>query len=180
MSERVRIRSRRGLRDPYRFPTDDDALGNAIFGEVLASLARGPMPPAMVTLFEHEVVLFDLPTVLSLRSPQREHVIAGLAGQPDAICAAMIGRFNLRVGPNPTPTPHALVFLEWPDNRWWTAWQPLDPQRQPVGDAPLIRRAVDGWPRPGGIGGWYAACRRMGIRLTLTPTAPGPERGWVH
>ena len=91
MSERIRIRSRRGLRDLYRFPVDDDALGNAVFGEVLASLARGPMPPAMITLWEHEVTLFDLPSVLSLSSPMREQVIAGLAGQPGALCAAMVG-----------------------------------------------------------------------------------------
>lgn len=178
MSERIRLRSRRGLRDLYRFPVDDDALGNALFGELLAALARGPMAPSMLTLWDHEVALFDLPSVLSLRQPLREQVVAGLAGQPGAVAAALIGRFNLRVGPNPEPQPYALVFIEWPDNRWWTAWQPLDAARQPIGDGPRVRRAVDGWPRPGGVGGWYAACRRMGIKLTLTPT--GQDGGWVH
>ena len=178
MSERIKLRSRRGGRDPYRFPVHDDALGNALFGELLAALARGPTPPSMLTLLEHEVLLFELPSVLALRPPLRERVVAGLAGQPGAVAASLVGRFNLRVGPDPQPVPHALVYLEWPDNRWWTAWQPIDTGSQPLGDGPKIRRAVDGWPRPGGVGGWFAACRRMGIQLKLTPLGQDPD--WVH
>ena len=118
----------------------------------------------MITLWEHEVTLFDLPSVLSLSSPMREQVIAGLAGQPGALCAAMVGRFNLRVGPNPTPVPHALVYLEWQDNRWWTAWQPLDAERRFFVEPKLQGRGIE-----------ERFCR---IRLTLTPS--GRESGWVH
>lgn len=178
MAETVRLRSRRGVRDPYRFPVGDDALGRALFSTVLASAARGPMAPAMVTLWEREVAWFDLSAVLSQPPPLRERMVAALACQPDAREAALVGVLNLRFGRQGPPTPCAVVYLEWPDNRWWTAWQPVDAQYGPMTEAPTIRRAVDGCPRPGGVGGWFSLCRRLGLRLTLRPIER--REGWVH
>ena len=72
----------------------------------------------------------------------------------------------------PQPALAVVVYAEWPDNRWWTAWQFIDRERQVLGEEPEIRRAVDGWPRPGGMGGWFAYARRTGVRLRLQPKEP--------
>ncbi len=176
--ERFRLRARRGNRDPYRLPLGDDALGRAIFAELLASQVAQARPPAMITLFEREFAWFDLSNVLASTPPHRERMLAALAGQPGSEAAAILGVVNLRFGRGDPGTPCAVVYVEWPDNRWWTAWQPVDAERRPVGDAPTVRRAVDGHPRPGGVGTWYATCRRLGLKLTLTPVQT--REGWVN
>lgn len=172
--ERIRLRTRKGFRDPYRLPNDDDALGRALFADLLASQVEQGRPPAMFTLFEREYAWFDLSSVIRTPQPHRDRMIAALAGQPEARSAAMLGMINLRFGREHPGTPCAVVYLEWPDNRWWTAWQPVDADRRPIGDGPTVRRAIDGHPRPGGVGGWFSACRRLGLKLTLTPV-PQPR-----
>jgi hypothetical protein len=84
----------------------------------------------------------------------------------------------VRAGRTPQPVRALVVYLEWPDNRWWTAWQALDADGAPVGDEPQVRRAVEGYPRPGGMGGWFARARREGLRLNLEPVhRPGRQAG---
>lgn len=178
MDGRVRLRARKGSRDPYRFPSGDDALGRALFADLLRAQAEGAQPPAMVVVWEREVALFGLAPALAEPQPHRERLISALAGQPEVQAAAMLGVVNLRFGRGDPGSPCAVVYLEFPDNRWWTAWQPVDEHRQPRGDGPTVRRAVDGHPRPGGVGGWFAMCRRLGLRLTLTPVVA--REGWVN
>ena len=80
---------------------------------------------------------------------------------------AVLGAFRFR-GQGPLNGAWVVsVFIEWPDNRWWTAWQPLGPTRALVGDAPQVRCALDGSPRPGGVGGWFALGRRKGLKLRV-------------
>lgn len=178
MSDRVRLRSRKASRDPYRFPVGDDALGRALFAELLAMQVSERRPPTLYALWEREVSWYELGPALAAPPPQRERLIAALAGQPEVTAAAISGIVNLRFGRADPGTSCAVVYLEWPDNRWWTAWQPVDAERRPLGDGPTVRRAVDGAPRPGGVGGWFAMCRRLGLKLTLTPVQP--REGWVN
>ncbi len=178
MSERVRLRARKGNRDPYRLPMGDDALGRALFAELLASQVSESRPPALISLGERDFSWFDLGSVLRSPQPHRERMVAALAGQPGAQAAAILGVVNLRFGRDDPGKPCAVVYLEWPDNRWWTAWQPVDAERRPLGDGPTVRRAVDGHPRPGGVGGWFSMCRRLGLKLTLTPVQA--REGWVN
>ena len=171
MSFTVRLQVRRGPAEG--FPTDDDdALGDLAFGRVTGAVEKGTPRPALLVLREDRVEWVDLVPVLGLPSPRREIFMAGLAGPQDAVCAGMLG--VLSVSSNRRAVRAAVAYLEWPDNRWWTAWQPLDDSRKLVGDGPVVRRAVDGWPRPGGIGGWFATVRRMNLRLNVTPSDPGP------
>lgn len=169
----VRLRSHRALRDPARLPLDDDdALGAALFARLAGALVRGRPRPVLLTLWDEEVAQYDLPGVFALPPPDRGPLIAAMAGQPEARAAAMVGVLELNFARMPRPMAAATVFLEWPDNRWWTAWQILDTAGRPVGEGPVIRRAVDGSPRPGGMGGWFSTCRRLGLKLNLEPVDP--------
>lgn len=168
----VRVRARRADRDLSRFPADDDALGMGLYAMVTDALARGIPAPALVTLWDAELNLYDLRPVLQASWPEREHLLAALAAQHESSCAALIGVLQVSRGRGASAQRAAVVYLEWPDNRWWTAWSPLDAERQPVLGEPLVRRAVDGAPRPGGVGGWYALSRRLGLKLRSDE--------WVH
>ena len=95
-----------------------------------------------------------------------------MAGQSGVECVAMLGAFRFR-GRGPLNGQWvASVFIEWPDNRWWTAWQPIGPSRELVGLEPQIRTAWDGSPRPNGVGGWFARARREGLRLRVQREKP--------
>jgi hypothetical protein len=96
-------------------------------------------------------------------------MMAAIGGQTEASCSALVGVFKVRFGRMPQPQRAVICFIEWPDNRWWTCWQLLDSDRKLVGDAPVVRRAVDGWPRPNGVGGWFSMVRRTGLKLRLVP-----------
>lgn len=173
----VRLKIRHAPRDPVRFPADDDALGDLSFTRVKDALNRGLPRPALMVVGPTLVDWIDIAPVLHLGPPHAPLMVAALAGQPENLCAGLLGVMTLRRGDKAVGRA-AVVFLEWPDNRWWTAWQPLDRQGVLIGEAPSVRRAVDGWPRPGGVGGWFAAVRRLGLkpRLEMLP----PQDGWVH
>lgn len=181
MSE-ARLRIRHAPRDPARYPRADDELGLALFDRVVEAVNRGQPRrvaprPSLAVLGPELVDWYDVTEVLRLGAPRGPLLMSALAGQPEGECAALLGVFNLRRGAR-TAGRAAVAYLEWPDNRWWTAWQPLDHDGALIGEAPAIRRAVDGWPRPGGVGGWFATVRRLGIkpRIEMQP----PADGWVH
>ena len=170
MSERLQLRVQTGPRDHVRLPSEDDALGDALFAQVKAATERGLPRPAMLVLDETQVRQFDAVPLLQRSSMDRGRLLAAVGGQPDAECAALAGSLTLRMGQRPTRA--IVVYLEWPDNRWWTAWQVLDDEGRPAGDGPQVRRAVDGAPRPGGLGGWFSRTRREGLRLKLEQRMP--------
>lgn len=167
-----------GPRDRAHLPDDDDALGQAIFGKVLEAAGKGLPRPAVLVLDDAQVRQYDAVPLLRQPAADQGRMLAAVAGQPDASCAAFAGTLTVRTGPSAQPARALVVYLEWPDNRWWTAWQLLDGDGRPVGEAPRIRRAVDGAPRPGGMGGWFARVRREGLRLRLEPVPrPGRQAG---
>lgn len=167
MSEPVRLRVRFAERDPARFPEDDQALGESIFGMLLRALAEGLPRPAFLVLREGQVDQVDALPILRLPPGHGHRLLSALAGQEGVQCVALVAPLQVRTGPR-TAARAAVVFLEWPDNRWWTAWQPLDDARNLLGDGPAVRAAAEGWPKPGGVGGWFATARRLSLRLRLT------------
>jgi hypothetical protein len=178
MPPRFQLRVHEGPRDRDRFPSDGDALGRSLFGMLTDALEKGLPRPALLCLDADRLRQVDIVPVLRSLDRDRERMLAALGGQPELECAALAGTLALRTGRGQPPRRALVVYLEWPDNRWWTAWQALTEDRALVGDEPVIRRAEDGWPRPGGVGGWFARARREGLtaRLERKPE-PGHQAG---
>lgn len=170
------LRVRRGPRSPERFPRDEDALGERLGLALTASLERGLPRPAMLLLRDSTVEQVDLVPVLGAPRPHAERMLAALAGQDGVEAAALVGMLRVRGPAAPRGGLAAVVYAEWPDNRWWTSWRYVGPRRELLGEEPMVRRAVDGWPRPGGMGGWFARARRTGVTLRLE----GPPQPTVH
>ena len=175
MTETVRLRVRAGPRDLARFPPEDDALGERLFATLGDALAQGRPRPAILAIFEDRVDQLDAVPILSSPRPRREHLLGAIAGQDEAEAVALVGVLQLTMARRGPPVPAAVCFIEWADNRWWTAWQLLHADLSPATDEPIVRRAVDGYPRPGGVGGWFSLSRRLGLRLRLTPVGPDPN-----
>lgn len=165
---RLRLRVRTSARDPKLLPSEgDDALGEAMFDHLVSTATRkGPPRPAVIALTHDQIEQFDAVAVQKHDEPARSRLMATIAGRPDLECGAIAGTMQLTRG-RATRQRVLMVFIEWPDNRWWTAWQLLDEDGKPVEGEPVVRRAVDGWPRPRGIGGWFARCRREHLHLQM-------------
>ena len=171
-AESVRLRGSTSIPDPRRYPPEDDALGFALFAQVCAALKRGTPSPAAFIFFPDRGDRFSLNSLSELPARSRNRLISAMAGQDGIECMAMLGAFRFR-GRGPLNGQWvASAFLEWPDNRWWTAWQPIGPTRELVGLDPQVRAAVDGSPRPNGIGGWFARARRQGLKLRVQRDGP--------
>ena len=168
----LRLRGSSSSRDEETFPVDDESLGESLFSQVTAALKRGTPSPATFVFFEGRVDRFSLGSLASLTPRARSRVIAAMAGQGGLECIAMLGAFRFRGRGALNGQWVASVFIEWPDNRWWTAWQPIGPSRELVGLDPQIRMALDGSPRPNGVGGWFARARREGLRLRVQRESP--------
>ncbi len=167
MPPRFQLKTRTGPRDLERLPTDDDALGERLFGVLSATLERGRPRPALLVLRPGQVDQVDMSTVLRHPRPEAWRLVAAFAGQQDVECVALVGALRVRARGVPKPAPALVLYVEWPDNRWWTAWRFFDRERALLGEEPLVRRAVDGWPRPSGMGGWFSLARRTGVKLKV-------------
>lgn len=175
---RLQLRVHTGRRDPAQLPADDDALGEALFARVVTAAGKGLPRPAVLVLEAEQIRQYDAVPLLKRAAADRGRLLAAVCGQSIAECTAFAGTLTVRAGRAAQPLRALVVYVEWPDNRWWTAWQFLDEDGAPVGDAPQIRRAVDGYPRPGGMGGWFARARRESLRLNLEPVPrPGRQAG---
>jgi len=173
MAPAVRLRGKSSRRDPVRFPFDDELLGASLFGQVRVALERGMPGPASFVFFGAHVDRFTLTGLGKATAGERQRLLAAMAGQDSVECMAILGAFRFRGQGALNGQWVASVFIEWPDNRWWTAWQPISPTRDLIGIEPQIRSAVDGSPRPTGVGGWFARSRREGLKLRVQrDTAP--------
>lgn len=177
-----RMRVQVARRDLDRFPRDDDSLGENLFGLLDSALQAGRVPrPAMMVFREDQVDHFDILPALQTSRQHGHRLLSALVGQDQVEGAALVGVLVVRQNrPDAPPMRAAVCFAEWPDNRWWNAWQPLDQQNRPVGEAPVVRRAIDGFPKPGGLGGWFAAARRHRLKLRMQPVGQGGEPAMVH
>ena len=156
-----------GPRDLALFPSDDALLGMSLFSQVQAALGRGRPAPAVFLFSEASIDRFSLRFLADHLPHARYRMLAAMASLPGLECMAMLGAFRFR-GRGPLNGEWvASTFIEWPDNRWWTAWQPIGPNGALVGDSPQCRFALDGSPRPGGMGGWFALARREGLKLRV-------------
>ncbi len=153
---RVRVRLAHAPRDPD-FPDGDDALGTAVWGRLVQAVGKGPVRPMLVAVFAEVAQLVDLPPVLAAGDPHRG--IAAFASQPGAVALAAAGVMVRRNGGRVVGR-FAMVFIEWPDGRWWSCDHPLDAEGALLSGVEAdVQRAVDGAPKPGGLGGWFRRAR---------------------
>ena len=153
---------------------DDDRLGELLVGAVRGALSRGGAPTMGVVARRDAVHLVPLLPLARAGVPLPV-VLGGLArwdegaGLPEAV--GLVGRVRVRRRRGPW-SPLALVFLEWPDGRWWE-WRALEgADGELVADTEGIARAVDGLPRPGGLGGGGTLARRRRPQLRLERRVP--------
>ncbi|MDP2312738.1 MAG: hypothetical protein Q8P41_07520 [Pseudomonadota bacterium] len=167
----IRVRVTLARREPDFAATEDDAFGRGLLDRVLRALGRGPMPPAVFLFRRDDVqIVYVAPLLAAAKDPHR--VLASLAGQPGVEAIAVLGRFTQRQK-GAQPRKLAGTFVEWTDGRWWASWRPVDDNGRLIPtDEDEVLRAVDGQPRPGGLGGWFTRARFEGIRAELTPTTP--------
>jgi hypothetical protein len=163
----LRIRGSVGPRDQTLYPAEDGALGLSLFGMVESALTRGRPAPAVFLISADTIDRFRL-TEIKTQSPNgRQRMLAAMASLDGIECMAMLGAFRFR-GKGPLHGAWvASAFIEWPDNRWWSVWQPIGPRGSLVGNAPQFRTALEGSPRPGGMGGWFSLARRAGLKLRI-------------
>lgn len=175
----IRLQVRSGARDPLRFPQDDDALGESLFDLFSEALEQGLPRPALLVFRPEQVEQIDALPIMRLPPPLGMRLMSAAAGQDGVDCVALVAALTVRTGPR-TGARAAVVYLEWPDNRWWSCWQPMDDRRELLGDEPAVRRAVEGWPKPGGLGGWFAMARRLGLRLQVRPVDQTEAGETIH
>ena len=172
----LRIQIRSAPRDFDKYPSDDDALGKELSTMVAGALARGLPRPAVLVVRSSQIDWLDAVPILSLDPPNRQRMMAAIAGQEDVECMALMGTFKLRRRRQnqrePTQQRALLCFIEWPDCRWWSSSRLLGEHAHPIAGDALIRAAVDGWPRPGGVGGWFSMARRLGVKLQMVRAEP--------
>lgn len=172
------LRIRSGKRDLALLPQADDALGQSVLGRLQETASKqGPPRAAVLAVHGDRIEQFDLAAVNEVPEVHRGRLLASIAGRQELECGMLAG--TMRVSRSGGRQVRGLVvFIEWPDNRWWTAWQPLNEQGKPdEGHEPVIRRAVDGWPRPRGVGGWFSRVRREGLRLRVNLPTPVAQPG---
>ncbi len=175
---RVSVRQR----DPVAFPAEDEALGARLSEMVLKALDRGVPPPALLVVRPAQVELLDLRPILGAgHSVQR--FLASAAGQDEVEAVALLAVLNTLERGQPVGRA-AVVFVEWPDNRWWHGYFLLNQGFKALEDMPqVVRRATDGTPRPAGLGGWFSKARFHRLKLQLRrldPDEPGAGPDTVH
>lgn len=175
MSPSFQVRVRIGVAPRLPdFPFADEELGRALEARLLARVARGPMAPTAILLRRDKAQIIDMIPLLQRRSDVHR-LLAALAGQEGIEAMAVAGMMTLRRKGVPIQR-FACAFVEWADGRWWGAWHPLDDNGRLVPtDMDDIRRAVDGQPRPSGLGAWFSRARFEGLRAELRTNIGAPE-----
>jgi hypothetical protein len=177
-----RIRVGIGPRDKARFPLEDDALGRALYGRLERAIgAKGLPRPAVLALQESQIIQYDILPLLKSGADVHRFVSA-VAGQMGIEAVASVGL--VRIGPPHQRVPRqrlaAMCFVEWPDSRWWAALRLLE-GREFREDWPVVFRcAVDGDPRPGGVGAWFSRARLQNLCLNMQIEGPQGGLNLVH
>ncbi|NOY28184.1 MAG: hypothetical protein GXP62_20150 [Oligoflexia bacterium] len=175
----MRLRVRSGERAADRFPTNEDALGQALFSMLAKALEMGLPRPAFLVFRPDQIDEIDALPIMRMPVRHGHRMLSAIAGQPGVECVALVAALTLRTGER-TGARAGVVFIEWPDNRWWTAWQPLSDERVLLGGEPAVRLAAEGWPKPGGVGGWFATARRLTLRLRMSPVQADGSEPVIH
>ena len=175
-SMRVRIRSlERGE------PRPDSDEGGRLVELVRRAVHTGQAPTTAVVLRPQRVELIGLRPVVEARQPLWRFLAALTRTETEGSAEAVgvIGRVGLRGEGGRVPA--AIVFLEWPDCRWWWWRALLSPtDGQVLTDTETIRCAVEGDPLPRGLGRWWSLGRRQRLAVRLNRLDAPPSDAVVH
>jgi hypothetical protein len=142
---------------------------------VQEALKRGMPRPGFFAFRGDEMDRFDLGPLMRAPRRRRDMFLAAIAGRTEIQCVALLGVLRMGGAAVPAGGRASVVFVEWPDNRWWSAWAPIPVEGVDEPSELTVRTAEDGWPRPGGMGGWFSLARRTGVRLHVHPSS-----GTIH
>lgn len=181
MRPTIQLQRSRSIRYIGEFPSSDAELGAAFWKLTTERLPQGRPKPTFVLVLPDAIESVPAAQVTAHGPLAGLRVCAALAGEPGAEALALVGTVAVRTRRNADPAPALLVFFERPDNRWWLAWSPLNEAGQLRWTDPEVRAAVEGWPRPRGLGGWFSLSRREGLRLERTSEGAGQAGlGLIH
>lgn len=160
---------------------EDDALGESLAGMVREAVARKGAPTVATVARADRVDLIGLAPVVEGRLPVHGF-LASLTraevdpGVLDPHAVGLMGTVRVRrPGDGVDGAPVAVVFLEWPDCRWWHWRALIEPTTGALLDhTETIRRAIDGDPLPDGLGRWWSAGRRQPGRARLAKASDSP------
>lgn len=177
----IRTRVAYGPRTPERFPSGDDALGEALYRiveDVLRDQAKLPRP-CILAIREELIERYDLPGVV--QSGGSVHAFtSAVAGQHGVEAVAIVGVLGVRFGGTKERVPGLCAFLEWPDGRWWSALRVVRDRKLHEEMPVSVRTADEGYPRPGGLGGWFSRARFQGLTLSVSRSGGQAGAGLVH
>jgi len=156
-----------GKRDLELFPSSDEDLGMAVYKRLEQYIERGLPRPSALAFGEDQILQYDLLGLLQ-KGADIPRFLASVAGQKGVEAVATMG--IIKMGPKESGRLAAMTYVEWPDSRWWSAIRPLDGNDLHEDWPAIYRSAIEGYPRPRGVGGWYSRSRREGLRLQLKPT----------
>jgi hypothetical protein len=154
---------------------DDEVLGGRLASLVKENLPRNGAPTVGLVVRRDKVVLVPLRPVVQAKW-RVAWLLGGLArwdegdGAPEAI--GLMGQIKVRKSGDDAWSPLAVVFLEWPDGRWWHWRGVLDGESGLLEGSEDQSRAVDGLARPSGLGGWWTLARRHQPDLKLERVLP--------
>lgn len=171
----------------------DERLGRMLVDACESALLRGGAPAAALAVGPERLSIVPLAPFAEARWPFRSLLVSlcseapGDVGETEAV--GIIGQFQRRRSPDDAGVPVATVFLEWPDGRWWHWLGLVSRARVPTDDGadrelPVVRdgtaaitRAIDGLPRPEGLGGWWTMHRHRPLHMSWDRREPA---GLVH
>lgn len=157
----------------HRFPPDDDQLAQSLTTMVYNAVIKGVPPPTLLVLKTDSVDFIDLRPLLDINHPI-DHFIASASGQDGVEAVALLAVMNMKDGDRPVGRAGG-VFIEWKDNRWFQSYYLLGESNRPLEDyPPVIRKAVDGMPKPSGLGSWFSRGRFHNLKLRLERSDPDP------
>jgi hypothetical protein len=160
---------------------DDEAVGQHLVEMLRKAAHKGKAAPAALVLREGGLDLIDVSGVHKSAVPLPAF-LAGLTrstppdGGSEVVAVGLIGTMGVRDRrtPKAPSVPVAVVFLEWPDCRWWY-WRAFVREDGLDADSETVSRAVDGDSLPGHLGRWWSLGRRRKMRVDLRSVEPETE-----
>ena len=153
---------------------DEDQLGERLSALVQENLPRNGAPSVGLVVRRDRVILVPLKPVVDAKW-RVGWLLGGLArwdegGVPEAV--GIMGQIKVRRSGQGPWIPLVVVFIEWPDGRWWQWRALLDSDGAVIPDTTNVARAVDGLARPSGLGGWWTLSRTRKPNLKLERKLP--------
>ena len=167
--------------------TTDDELGQYLVGRVKEALERGSAPPSALLVRPERLDCLGLAPVVQAGMNVGRFVSTLTRSRTveptgEVLAVGVLGTVQTRPPGGGEQVPMVVVFLEWPDCRWWQWKALLGPSGELLGATQTLNRAVDGDAMPHGLGRWWSTGRKLPgeVRFDRWPGRPAPTADHVH